>query len=416
MACRCQEGPAVDAAGETIGDQGLDHEPADSPDAGAVDDAGADGVEAGDADTMIDSRIDAGEWSPDGCDYWMVGSDGCEGREYGHPEMPHRDCGPDARELYLPQQLRSSGGAAEDALSVWGNHAFVLEGIRVTAMNLETGERRTILCDDTGVGTVSMTQFGVAGVLNRSTAAWEACPWRYDYLLFDWDSLSPRLLHSDYDLPGPTGIPCEGGLDQWDIDAYGDLVAVVASDHDCIPAVFTLDLRTGEWTRRVRLRPTLGWVSIWGRRVAYAAGEVYVLDLDTGDTLRLTDDSYGQESVDIWEDQVVWMDWRDGGRDIYRHDLTTGETSRVNRRADGLGNPRVFNGRVVFQGVNEDWLPVGSTRIWTFDILSGEERQVTFLPGHQFIEDVWEDKVYFSYMPDDGDARPTLCELTLEPR
>lgn len=415
MACRCQEAPAADAAGEIGDDRGFDHEPADAPDVGPGDDAGPDGAEARDADAVTDGRTDAVEWTPDGCDYWMVGSDGCEGRVYAPPEMPHRDCGPNARELYLPQHVRSSGGAAQDAVSVWENHAFILEGIRVTAMDLETGERRTVLCDDTGVGTVAMTQFGAAGLLDRSTAAWEGCPWRYDYLLFDWETLSLRLLHSEYDVPG-----CDGGLQQWDIDAHGDLAAVVASDHDCIPAVFTLDLRTGEWTRRVRLGPTYGWVSIWGRRLAYAAGEVYVLDLDTGETLRLTHDEYGQEDVDVWEDQVVWMDWRDGGRDVYRHDLTTGETSRVNRRADGLGAPRVFNGRVVFQGVAEEWDPGGGTRIWTYDIATGEERQVTFLLGHQFIQDVWGDKVYFSYFPrpddHDDDERGTLCELTLEPR
>jgi beta propeller repeat protein len=378
-----------------------------SPDDGDVRDAAAENADRAPEDGSADEG-----WSPDGCDYWMVGSD-CDGRDYPHPDMAHRDCGPGARELYLPRGLGSDGSDASDAVSAWGDHAFILESLRLIAMDLTTGERRTVLCDSLGVPAVSVAEFGASGFAMRGTAAWEdGCLYRIDSLLFDWDTLAGTSLHAEYDdIPRDAGWPCSAGMYFSDVDVYGDIAAIMGADHNCLEAIFTLDLSTGVWTRQVALGAPPAWVSIWGRRIAYASGDVFVLDLDTHEIRRLTEDGVAQESVDIWEDQVVWTDWRDGGMDIYRHDLTTGETSRVNRLADGLGNPRVFNGRVLFQAGIPG--PTGGTRIWSYNIASGDERQVTFLSGHQFIEELWEDRLYFSYLPDDGEWRPTLCEMTI---
>lgn len=416
-ACRCS-GPAADTAESDVpAESAEDRESPDADDDAAMSDDGRpdvgpdvapDDASADEGASDLGCNLD-GLGVPPGCDYWESCTD-CDGPESPRPPMPHRDCGPNARELYR-EDIISFSVSEHTRLSVVGNRMYVPEAFHFYAVDLETGEERVLQADARHNGGVAAAQFGDSALVVQMTAAWgDACPLRNEYILFDWESGGSRLVFADYiDIHLPSTAKLVA-----DFDAYGNTAVVASNDENALLGLYTLDLVTGVWCRRAILFSPPAWVALWGDRVAWSVGNVRVMDLRTGERVHVGDSPQTQREVDIWEDHVVWWEYAEGDVriGIYHHDLSTGETRRVNgTRSGALGNPRIHAGRIVFHGRDESGTP--GTRIWMADVAGSEERQLTSLPGHQYIMDLWENRLYFLHYPDDGEVHGTLCEMTI---
>ena len=86
---------------------------------------------------------------------------------------------------------------------------------------------------------------------------------------------------------------------------------------------------------------------VWGVP-EYRNSDIYMYDLSTGETIRLTDHTSAQIKPSIWENYVVWEDYRHGNADIYYMDLNTMTEHRVTSHASDQISPRINNGRIVW--------------------------------------------------------------------
>jgi len=113
---------------------------------------------------------------------------------------------------------------------------------------------------------------------------------------------------------------------------------------------------------------------IWDGRVVYTDlrngdgnyqtncehADIYLYEIATETTTRITDGDWIQWYPDIWEDTIVWADYRDStepnnmndfsGVEIYSYDLVSEEETKVTD-LPGRGKmfPRVFGNRIFFE-------------------------------------------------------------------
>ena len=78
------------------------------------------------------------------------------------------------------------------------------------------------------------------------------------------------------------------------------------------------------------------------------SNEIYLYDIDTQTTQRVTNDSYYQLAVDVYGNFVVWMDYRNGNWDIYAYNMTTGEEIQLTDDVSDQRNPQVYENMVLW--------------------------------------------------------------------
>ena len=74
----------------------------------------------------------------------------------------------------------------------------------------------------------------------------------------------------------------------------------------------------------------------------------------------------------IYNDLIVWEDWRNGNGDIYAYNLSTGEEKQVTRESSDQGNPVIYENYVAYLDDRE-----GSPQVWMINLDTGQESQLT---------------------------------------
>jgi beta propeller repeat protein len=171
---------------------------------------------------------------------------------------------------------------------------------------------------------------------------------------------------------------------------------------------------------------------IYGRNVVFPEGvssygvNIYLYNIDTKTTTRLTSGPGDHYSASIWEDIVVWNDTRNGGTamsqenaDVYMMNLTTGVETPVCINPASQPCPAVVWGtKVVWPDCrNDPDYPNVPSRalnwdLYMYDISTGTETQLTSMPGNEFAPKIYENKVYF-IMKDTANIK-SVFEITLE--
>ncbi|MCC4770065.1 PKD domain-containing protein [Methanosarcina sp. DH2] len=126
-------------------------------------------------------------------------------------------------------------------------------------------------------------------------------------------------------------------------------------------------------------------------------------DTDEGTETQITTNNSRQSNPDIYEDRIVWIDWRNGNADIYMYDLfISTETQITNDEADQL-NPDIYGDRIVWQDSRN-----GKSDLYMFNVSTSKETRITtsgsVYYGSEIYGDriVWMDKRNSGSAPDDG--------------
>jgi beta propeller repeat protein len=124
------------------------------------------------------------------------------------------------------------------------------------------------------------------------------------------------------------------------------------------------------------------WGDIWYRRVPM------------GSNIRLTGASApwsGQCRPAVYGTKIVWQDGRNGNWDIYMYNVNTGITLRITNSADGDEWPSMWGNRIVWQrSTGRYW------RIMSYDITTRTETQVSPSEYYTFERpSIWENRVVY---------------------
>ncbi len=119
---------------------------------------------------------------------------------------------------------------------------------------------------------------------------------------------------------------------------------------------------------------------------------IYMFNITSGETVRLTNNDSSQVRPDIWENYVVWEDYRHGNADIYYMDLNTMTEHRVTTHASDQITPRIHNGRIVW--VDHRVNMFGD--IYMYDIEDGQERIIADGWYPQRNPDIYDDKIVWT--------------------
>ncbi len=126
--------------------------------------------------------------------------------------------------------------------------------------------------------------------------------------------------------------------------------------------------------------------------------DIYMYDLSTKKETRITTNKSNQIDPAIYENRIVWSDCRDGSWDIYMYDLSTKKESRITTSGKALG-PRIYGNRIVWMdGRNggsldeRNWAD-GNWDIYMYDLSTCTEYQITTNESTQKYPDIYRDKI-----------------------
>ncbi|MFC1946386.1 YCF48-related protein [Chloroflexota bacterium] len=205
---------------------------------------------------------------------------------------------------------------------------------------------------------------------------------------------------------------------------WGDLFVGVESmyEHGLIEQnIFSYNLNTGEKECLIAFDPSPSRVdppSIYKNLIVWTEADisgmnlrtidwsalyydVYLFDMDTGETRQITDDEYIQEGVVISGRWIAWFDNRHGtgerypypaSLDIYAYNLDTGEEKRITSEttAEGYGHLAISGDLIVWSD-SRHAKPVENrpsnvtdynNEIYAYNLKTGEEQQITDYPGN----------------------------------
>ncbi|MBS3817601.1 MAG: hypothetical protein KGY76_08580 [Candidatus Thermoplasmatota archaeon] len=121
---------------------------------------------------------------------------------------------------------------------------------------------------------------------------------------------------------------------------------------------------------------------------------IYMRDLAKNSTTQITINSSSQVNPDIWENYVVWEDHRDGNADIYMVDLDKDELEpkRITDSDENQVNPSIHDGKIVW----EDYRNNIYGDIYLYDISEEESYRLSDQRLPQVDPDIHGERVVWS--------------------
>ncbi|AFV22793.1 cell surface protein [Methanolobus psychrophilus R15] len=156
-------------------------------------------------------------------------------------------------------------------------------------------------------------------------------------------------------------------------------------------------------------------ISVDDKHVYSGNSNIHIYDISSGEETQITTSESIKGSPEIYEDKIVWSDYRNGNLGIYMYDLSAGEESEITShpyQGDyvGLGEEIIDGESQIIYAPAEsiDLAIYGNTIAWEnnstiymYDILTGEEKRVTNDEAMIFAGPaVYEDKIVWSDLRD----------------
>ena len=98
--------------------------------------------------------------------------------------------------------------------------------------------------------------------------------------------------------------------------------------------------------------------------------DIYIFDLSTKKEIHTTNTT-DQITPSIYGNLVVWEDGRNGGHDIYMEDLSTKKQTRITKSSQAY-DPAIYDNRIVWQDKRN-----GNSNIYMYDLSANKETQIT---------------------------------------
>ncbi len=138
---------------------------------------------------------------------------------------------------------------------------------------------------------------------------------------------------------------------------------------------------------------------VWVGYPTTTQADVYVCNLSTSTTTRLTSDAAYQNYPDIQGNRVVWQDYRNtpttnkNNADIYFYDFVTAQTKQITTNTAYQTSPSVWGNRIVWEDYRNAQTIKTNADIYLHDVTTNQEIQITSNTAAQIFPDIWEDKI-----------------------
>jgi beta propeller repeat protein len=70
-------------------------------------------------------------------------------------------------------------------------------------------------------------------------------------------------------------------------------------------------------------------------------------DFPTSKETQITSDTSSQLNPAIYEDRIVWQDWRNGNWDLYMYDISTSTETQITRNESNQSDPAIYGNKIV---------------------------------------------------------------------
>jgi beta propeller repeat protein len=162
--------------------------------------------------------------------------------------------------------------------------------------------------------------------------------------------------------------------------------------------------------------------AIWEDRVVWTdwrsgSPQIFFYNITSGEELQISTNTTYAEFPDIWDNAIVWQDWRNENYDIYLYNLQTGVETQVTDDSSDQIRPGISGNTIIWEDYRN-----GESYIYSYDIASGQEKKCTEDPSYEFSPAIygstivwqdWRNENYDIYMYDL--ATGTETQLTGDP-
>ncbi|MGB9928640.1 MAG: PKD domain-containing protein [Methanosarcina sp.] len=120
-------------------------------------------------------------------------------------------------------------------------------------------------------------------------------------------------------------------------------------------------------------------------------------DQAKGTEIRVTTDESTQRSPSIYENKIVWTDWRNGNWDIYMYDFLAKKETQITTNTSDQLNPVIYGDIIVWEdgrhGGTFNGYPIGNWDIYMYDLSTKKETQITNNESCQDSPVIYENKI-----------------------
>lgn len=386
-----------------------------------VEDGAEDEGEATDAVAEINDGADMGPVDVAVDNEYFAELIGYQDLAFFMPSRPPTPCGEGCRQVSFAEHDVWSNN-----LEVWGNYLVINtlggtseEGYRKTIYLIELLSLRHYIVIETLAFSVLDPVVSYPSIDNGQVIYKLSLEDMYHYLMVF--SIAPSIQNILLEITSSSATIIHTQI--YDTQIYGNYVSWLSHVSGSENHVFLFDI-TARTEERISTESCFVCVDIdmHENHVAFISDNdgndwphVFVHDIETGTTEKVTTGNWAHMFPKVWGNVVVWTDTREGGdyvdygmADIYMYNLTTREETAVCDHPASQVSGIIYENTIAWSDFrNDPEYPNGPTRatlndIFIYDITSGEERMIDSVPRKKGVREIRGNKIYFLMEDDAG--------------
>jgi len=140
-------------------------------------------------------------------------------------------------------------------------------------------------------------------------------------------------------------------------------------------------------------------------------GDIYLFDLDGDNEIPICTDSGLQKYPKIYNDTVIWRDYRDGSPTVYQYNLTSGAKSRISDPAFDAGEPFIADNYIAWTEYSRfDRRDTRSSRLCLYTIANGTREILPVSSSYPILLDLDKNRILYE-VPDNKSMKNGFLHL-----
>jgi beta propeller repeat protein len=189
-------------------------------------------------------------------------------------------------------------------------------------------------------------------------------------------------------------------------------------------SMFMVDIITKQ---ELLLIPVLGYtepkLGFWAERIAWVGyptlsqADLYVMNVATNVITRITEDPAFQNYPDIYENRLVWQDYRNmvnnnANADIYLYDFNTGILKQITTNNSYQSLPAIWGDLIVWEDHRNADIDSTNSDIYLYNLSTDQEIQITSNPAAQLNPDICENIIVWEDYRNQGNSDIYMFDFT----